>query len=114
MSIILFRVLFYQIYPDSTMVCGLRSTDSHAMEEEASSHHEVTSPSVQPTSHAQGSPSFQPAPTVQPQVDVISQLLPTLIAIQKNLQRLASNQTNQALVSVPAAWTVELIPYEPV
>lgn len=68
------------------MVRGLWSICSHATEEEASSHHDATSPPVQPIFPTQAGLSIQPAPTAQPQADVISQLLQTLLTIQKALQ----------------------------
>lgn len=75
------------------MASGLRSTCGHAVADEASSHQEATS--APQTQQARPTPSvslqavlpmpsvpvIQPALVAQPQVDVVSQILPTLVAI---------------------------------
>lgn len=45
---------------------------------------------------------------------IVSQLLSNFLEIQQTLRHLASNQTNQALVSVPTLFVVDPILYEPV
>lgn len=64
--------------------------------DEASSHHEAISPlQARP---AQAVTLVQLAPPIQLQVDVVSQLLPTLTEIQQALQQLTSNQENKLLL----------------
>lgn len=65
------------------MAHELRSTRSHAAEDEASSHHEVSSicPSSSACSSFSTCSSSSSISMVQPQVDVVSQPFRTLIAI---------------------------------
>lgn len=96
------------------MVCGSRSVRSQAAEDEALSHHEATSPPQMPEAPpAPPTPSIRPAPPVsstlviqpaslaEPHADIISQLLPTLLAVQQVLQKLAQNQATSAPVPAP-------------
>lgn len=82
------------------MMCGFRITLSHVAKGEASSHHKAKSPPVKLFPPTQPAPLIQPTPTTQPQSGVVSQLLPTLMPIQKNLQHLAGIQVKQAQILV--------------
>lgn len=96
------------------MTSGLRSALSRATKREDFSHHEATSPHVQPTPPTQTATSVQPTRTTQPHTDVISQLLPTIVAVKEIFQCLTGNQANLALVSTPAPPAVMPILDEPI
>lgn len=57
---------------------------------------------------------IQPTSATQPRDGLVSQLLPTLMTIQKALEHLIGNQTTQAPVPTPTPLIVELVLDEPV
>lgn len=95
------------------MVRG-RSTRSYAIEAEASSHQGATSSYSQTVLPTQTAPSSHPAPPAQPQNEVVSELLPALIAIHETIKRLAGNQTAQTPISKSAPPVIEPVIDEPV
>lgn len=64
--------------------------------------------------HTQTAPSSRPTTTTQLQNEVVTHLLPAVIAIREAIERLAGNQATQFLVSTPAPPIVEPITDEAV
>lgn len=81
---------------------GLRNTRSQAVEGEASSNHEATSPSQMQRQQVSATPVLQSTPSAQPQIDVIAQLSPILLDIQQALQALVHSQRTPTAVPTPA------------